>query len=77
MALIASGQVQLVINTPLGQRAYADSQALRSACIRHGVMLVTTMTGAAATTSAIKALQNRELRVRSLQEHHRSREGLG
>jgi carbamoylphosphate synthase large subunit len=73
--LIASGRVDLVVNTPLGQRAYADAQALRSAAIRHGVMLVTTLTGAAATVSAIRALQAKELRVRSLQEHHARRQG--
>ncbi len=69
--LIASGKVGLVISTPLGSRAYADGQALRSAAIRYGVMLVTTLTGAAATVSAIKALRQKELRVRSLQEHYR------
>jgi carbamoyl-phosphate synthase large subunit len=69
--LIASGKVGLVISTPLGSRAYADGQALRSAAIRYGVMLVTTLTGAAATISAIKALRQKELRVRSLQEHYR------
>ncbi|ABU59407.1 carbamoyl-phosphate synthase large subunit [Roseiflexus castenholzii] len=69
--LIASGKVGLVISTPLGPRAYADGQALRSAAIRYGVMLVTTLTGAAATVSAIKALRQKELRVRSLQEHYR------
>jgi carbamoyl-phosphate synthase large subunit len=68
--LIAAGQVGLVISTPLGQRAYADGQALRSTAIRHGVMLVTTLTGAAATISAIRALKAQELEVRSLQEHH-------
>jgi carbamoylphosphate synthase large subunit len=68
--LIASGKVQLVVNTPLGQRAYADAQALRSAAIRHRVMLVTTLTGAAATVSAIRALRSKALEVRSLQEHH-------
>ena len=68
--LIASGKVQLVISTPLGSRAYADGQSLRSAAIRYGVMLVTTLTGAAATVSGIKALRHKELRVRSLQEHH-------
>jgi carbamoyl-phosphate synthase large subunit len=69
--LIASGKVGLVISTPLGSRAYSDGQALRAAAIRHGVMLVTTLTGAAATVSAIRALQDRELQVRSLQRHHR------
>jgi carbamoyl-phosphate synthase large subunit len=71
--LIASGKVGLVISTPLGSRAYADGQALRSAAIRHGVMLVTTLTGAAATVSAIRALRQKELKVRSLQEHHARR----
>ncbi len=71
--LIAAGKVQLVISTPLGARAYQDGQALRSAAIRHGVMLVTTLTGAAATVSAIRALKAKELKVRSLQEHHARR----
>jgi carbamoyl-phosphate synthase large subunit len=68
--LIASGTVGLVISTPLGQRAYADGQALRSAAIRHGIPLVTTLTGAAATVSAIRALKAKDLEVRSLQDHH-------
>jgi carbamoyl-phosphate synthase large subunit len=68
--LIASGAVGLVISTPLGQRAYSDGQALRSAAIRHGIPLVTTLTGAAATVLAIRALKARDLEVRSLQEHH-------
>jgi carbamoyl-phosphate synthase large subunit len=68
--LIASGKVSLVISTPLGSRAYQDGQALRAAAIRYGVMLVTTLTGAAATVSAIRALKQKQLRVRSLQEHH-------
>ncbi|MFO7169749.1 MAG: carbamoyl-phosphate synthase large subunit [Chloroflexota bacterium] len=71
--LIASGKVGLVISTPLGSRAYVDGQALRSAAIRYGVMLVTTLTGAAATVQGIRALKQRELRVRSLQEHHAHR----
>jgi carbamoyl-phosphate synthase large subunit len=68
--LIASGKVGLVISTPLGSRAYVDGQALRSAAIRYGVMLVTTLTGAAATVQGIRALKQKELRVRSLQTHH-------
>ena len=72
--LIAAGKVGLVISTPLGSRAYVDGQALRSAAIRHGVMLVTTLTGAAATVSAIRALKSKDLKVRSLQEHHARRD---
>jgi carbamoyl-phosphate synthase large subunit len=68
--LIASGKIQLVISTPLGSRAYTDGQALRSAAIRYGVMLVTTLTGAVATVAGIRALKQKSLRVRSLQEHY-------
>jgi carbamoyl-phosphate synthase large subunit len=68
--LIASGKVNLVVSTPLGSRAYTDGQAMRSAAVRYGVMLVTTLTGASATVQAIRALRNKSLRVRSLQDHH-------
>jgi carbamoyl-phosphate synthase large subunit len=68
--LLAQGQVQLVISTPLGQQAYSDGQALRTAAIRYGVMLVTTLTGAAATVAGIRELQRRSLTVRSLQDHY-------
>ncbi|MFM2031540.1 MAG: hypothetical protein RLZZ297_305 [Chloroflexota bacterium] len=68
--LIAAGKVQLVISTPLGSTAYADGQALRAAAIRYGVMLVTTLTGAAATVAGIRELQQRSLTVRSLQDHY-------
>ena len=68
--LLAQGTVQLVISTPLGPQAYADGQALRAAAIRYGVMLVTTLTGAAATVAGIRELQQRTLTVRSLQDHY-------
>jgi len=68
--LIARGKVQLVISTPLGSMAYNDGQALRAAAIRYGVMLVTTLTGAAATVAGIRELQKRTLTVRSLQDHY-------
>ena len=68
--LLAQGKVQLVISTPLGQQAYSDGQALRTAAIRYGVMLVTTLTGAAATVAGIRELQRRSLTVRSLQDHY-------
>ena len=72
--LIAQGKVGLVISTPLGSQAYADGQELRSAAVRYGIMLVTTLTGAAATVQAIRALRSKSLSVRSLQEHHATKD---
>jgi carbamoyl-phosphate synthase large subunit len=68
--LLAQGKVQLVISTPLGSQAYSDGQSLRFASIRYGVMLVTTLTGAAATVAGIRELQQRAVTVRSLQDHY-------
>jgi carbamoyl-phosphate synthase large subunit len=69
-AMVAAGEIDLIINTPLGRTAYDDSQAMRAAAIRHRVPLLTTLSAAQAATSGIRALQEKELRVRSLQAHH-------
>ncbi|MCB9008993.1 MAG: carbamoyl-phosphate synthase large subunit [Ardenticatenaceae bacterium] len=68
--LIASGAVQLIINTPLGQQAHADQASMRAAAIQHNILLISTMSAAQAAVSGIKALRQKELRVRSLQRHH-------
>jgi carbamoyl-phosphate synthase large subunit len=69
---IASGRVALVISTPLGPTAYADGQAIRRAAIAHRVPLLTTLSAASAAVTGIRALRDRDLRVRSLQEHYRA-----
>ena len=69
-SLIEEGAVQLIINTPLGQTAHADQAAMYAAAIRHRVPLITTMSAAQAAVGGIKALREKALRVRSLQEHH-------
>ena len=65
------GQVQLVISTPLGRTAFADGQAIRRAAVAHRVLLLTTLSAAMASVTGIRALQAKELTVRSLQEHYR------
>jgi carbamoyl-phosphate synthase large subunit len=68
--LIASGEVDLIINTPLGQQAHADQAAMRTAAIQHGVPLISTLSAAQAAVSGIRALRQKKLSVRSLQRHH-------
>ncbi len=53
--LIERGEVQLVVNTPLGTGARADGWEIRSAAVAHGVPCITTMTGAMAAAQAIAA----------------------
>ena len=71
--LIEEGAVDLILNTPLGQQAHADQAAMYAAAVRHRVPLLTTMSAAQAAVAGIRALRDRELRVRSLQEHHGAR----
>ncbi len=66
--LIASYQVALVINTPLGRGARKDGWMIRSATIAHGVPCITTIPGFRAAVEGIRALRNEKMTVKSLQE---------
>ena len=68
---IAHGEVQLIINTPLGRTAYSDGEQIRQAAVRYNVPLITTLSATAATLGAIRALRGKELHVKSLQEHYK------
>ncbi len=72
---VAAGRVALVISTPLGPTAYADGQAIRQAAIAHRVPLLTTLSAASAAVAGMKALRDREISVRGLQEHYRIQVG--
>ena len=66
--LIKNGGVQLLVNTPLGQRAQKDDESLRQAAISHRIAYTTTLSAATAACDAIEALAGRTPEVRSLQE---------
>ena len=67
---ILNDRVQMVINTPLGRESFFDDRTVRRIAMMHGVLSITTLTGAAATVNAIKALRTEGLTVRALQEYH-------
>ena len=67
---IRSGEIQLVINTPVGRQAAHDDKYLRRAAIDYAVTTVTTLAGARAAVEGIAALQAQELQVRALQDIH-------
>ena len=69
--LIKNGNVDLIINTPLGSESRFDEKAIRRAAVEYQVSCITTLSGAAAAVSGIAALQSREPQVASLQELHR------
>ena len=67
---IVNGKIDLVINTPLGRDSFFDDRAVRRAATMAQVPCITTLTGASAAVSAIKALRSQALTVRSLQDYY-------
>jgi carbamoyl-phosphate synthase large subunit len=65
---MVSGEIDLLINTPLGKRSQYDDYAMRRAAITYKVPYLTTMSATNAACDAILALRTVPLQVRSLQE---------
>jgi carbamoyl-phosphate synthase large subunit len=75
--LIVNGEVQLLVNTPLGKHAQVDDERLRQAAIANRVPYTTTLSAANAACEAIASRRDRPLTVRSLQAwHERLRAGV-
>jgi len=67
---VVNGRISLVINTPLGRASFFDDRALRRAAMTHGVPCITTLTGASAAVSAIRAMRIEASEVRALQDYY-------
>ena len=70
---IERGEVDLVINTPVGTGARSDGYEIRSAAITRGIPCITTMSGGVAAARAIISARRGEPSVISLQELHGTR----
>jgi carbamoyl-phosphate synthase large subunit len=68
---LEAGEIQMVINTPLGSQAHEDGAAIRSMCYQLDVPIITTMSAAMASMEGIKRRREKAMKVRSLQDHHR------
>ena len=66
--ILNSGDIDLVINTPVGRGTRADGWAIRTASVQRSIPIITTTPGFSAAVEGIKALRAGELGVRSLQE---------
>ena len=65
---IVSGEVDLLVNTPLGKRSQYDDYAMRRAAIIYGEPYLTTMSATNAACDAIIALRSVPPTVQALQE---------
>ncbi|MGF1500098.1 MAG: carbamoyl-phosphate synthase large subunit [Elainellaceae cyanobacterium] len=62
-------QIQLVINTPTGERAQVDDRVIRRTALAYKIPTITTIAGAKATADAIRCLQSQPLDVKALQDY--------
>jgi carbamoyl-phosphate synthase large subunit len=65
---IVSGEVRLLINTPLGKASQYDDYAMRRAAIMYKTPYLTTMSATSAACDALIALKSRAHSVRCIQE---------
>ena len=66
---VKNGNIQLIINTPSGKEARADSKLIRRTALGYKIPIITTIAGAKATAAAIRSLQNTTLDVKVIQEY--------
>ncbi|MBR7085464.1 MAG: carbamoyl-phosphate synthase large subunit, partial [Oscillospiraceae bacterium] len=68
---ITNGEIQLIINTPVGKESRHDDSYIRKAAIKHRIPYITTMAAAKASVEGIRAIkENKHFGVKSLQAHH-------
>ncbi len=68
---VKNGEIQLIINTPIGKKSAIDDSYIRKAAIRSRIPYVTTMAAANATMQGIKAIkESLGTKVHSLQRYH-------
>ena len=66
--LLNGGEIDLVINTPVGRGTRADGWAIRTAAIQRSIPCITTTAGFSAAVEGIKVLQAGDLDVRPIQD---------
>jgi carbamoyl-phosphate synthase large subunit len=68
--MIKNGDIHFIINTPSGQQPRKDEIVIRSAAVAGRIATMTTLRGARASADAIRAIREKGLSVKSLQEYH-------
>ena len=67
--MIKNGEIQMVINTPRGMIPRQNENAIRAAAWANNVCIMTTITGAQAALNGIRAVKQKRVSVRPLQEY--------
>jgi carbamoyl-phosphate synthase large subunit len=67
---IKNGDIDLVINSPIGKRGITDDSYIRKTAIKHEIPYITTMAAAKAAAKGIAAYRKEGTKVVSLQRYH-------
>ncbi len=70
---IINGEVQWIINTPLGGASKSDGREIRRTALERSLPIMTTLSAARAAVMGIRAMRQGNTSVRSLQEYHGKR----
>ncbi len=70
--MIKNRDLQMIINTPSGMVPRQNENVIRTEAIKHGLPIMTTLSGARAAVSALVSLNKHDLKVLPLQ-HYRDR----
>jgi len=70
--MLKNDEIDLIINTPSGKTPRQDEVRIRSYATATRIPILTTISAVEASIRAIRSLQTKGLRVRSLQEYHGS-----
>jgi len=71
---IINDKIDLIINTAVGRQAIMDSFSIRRTALDRQIPYVTTIRGAQATVSAIRALKDKKVDVKPIQSYYRYKE---
>ena len=67
---ITNGEIQLVVNTPVGKLSQHDDSYIRKSAIKYKIPYITTLSAAEAAAEGIAAFRSGGSEVKSLQEYH-------
>jgi carbamoyl-phosphate synthase large subunit len=61
--MIHSGNIQMIINTPLGRKAYQDDLLIRSAALNKKILCITNISAAKAATDGLDWFQKHQITI--------------
>ncbi len=68
--MVKNGEIQMIINTPLGKGSRSDGYHIRTVAAVNGVPCITTMAAAGAMLQGLDDLQKGKIEVRAIQDYH-------